>query len=602
LPRPRNPAGHVGLLVLRSYLLARDTAHYDAVIAALEARGLAVTPIFASGLDSRPAIERYLMDPARPRPDALVSLTGFSLVGGPAFNDSAAAEAILARLDVPFLCAHPLEFQTLEAWGRSRLGLTPLEATMMVAIPELDGATCPHVYAGRTEGSGQACSGCERGCRHEAEMMRAMRPCPERVEALAEKVARLVALRRTARAQRRIGVVLYDFPPGSGATGSAAFLSVWESLHATMRRLAAEGHAVDVPEGPEALRQAVCHGNAARFGTPANVHARLSADELLRREPHLAEIEAIWGPAPGRQLSDGRDVFVLGERFGNLFVGIQPPMGVEGDPVRLLAEGGFAPTHAFAAFYRWLRQDFGAHALLHFGTHGALEFMPGKQAGLSARCWPERLLGGVPNLYLYAANNPSEGMLAKRRSGATLISHLTPPLAQAGLYRALADLKAALERLRAAAPADRAELAAMAAELAAGLDIDAHGLADDPDGLALAALMARLYDWEQALIPEGLHVIGRVPDAAERATLLAAIAEGREEPADAGTIAAIAHAPAPPAGAAGPRPAAGDDLSLLPIGHGALLLPGTAHPRRSFRAPMVARAERRPPQVRRWSS
>ena len=561
LPVPAGASGHVGLLVLRSYLLANDTAHYDAVIDALEARGLAVTPVFASGLDSRPAIERYLLDPARPRPDALVSLTGFSLVGGPAFNDSAAAEDILARLDVPLMAAHPLEFQTLEAWGASRAGLTPLEATMMVAIPELDGATAPHVYAGRTDGVGAPCCGCPRGCSHQGGLARAMLPCPERVEALADKVVRQVALRRSARAQRRIGVVLYDFPPGAGATGSAAFLSVWESLHATITRLAAEGYAVEVPDSAEALRLAVCQGNAAQFGTPANVHTRLSADDLVAREPYLAEIEAAWGPAPGRQLSDGRHVFILGARFGNLFVGVQPPMGVEGDPVRLLAEGGFAPTHAFAAFYRWLRQDFGAHALLHFGTHGALEFMPGKQTGLSGRCWPERLLGGVPNIYLYAANNPSEGMLAKRRSGATLVSHLTPPLASAGLYRGLADLKAAIGRARAAGPAERAEACALVAELAQGLDIDASGLADDPDGAALAALQARLYDWEQALIPEGLHVIGRVSDASERATLLASVAEARGEDMAPGWLETLVAGPpqpaAPPAsgrGADGPPP------------------------------------------------
>ena len=120
----------------------------------------------------------------------------------------------------------------------------------------------------------------------------------------------------------------------------------------------------------------------------------------------LREIEAQWGPAPGKQQSDGSSIFVLGERFGNVFVGMQPAFGYEGDPMRLLFEKGFAPTHAFSAFYRWLREDFGAHAVLHFGTHGALEFMPGKQAGLSGACWPDRLIGDLPNLYLYAVEQP----------------------------------------------------------------------------------------------------------------------------------------------------------------------------------------------------
>ena len=127
------------------------------------------------------------------------------------------------------------------------------------------------------------------------------------------------------------------------------------------------------------------------------------------------------------------------------------------------------------AFYRWLREDFGAHAVLHFGTHGALEFMPGKQAGLSGECWPDRLIGDLPNFYLYAANNPSEGTIAKRRAAATLISYLTPPVAHAGLYRGLLDLKASLDRWRALAPDADAEqrdsLAALIQAQAAALDL-----------------------------------------------------------------------------------------------------------------------------------
>jgi len=158
-------------------------------------------------------------------------------------------------------------------------------------------------------------------------------------------------------------------------------------------------------------------GNAAQRGTDANVCATISVDDHVRNEPWLDEIESQWGAAPGKQLTDGRSLFVLGAEFGNVLVTVQPPMGYEGDPMRLLLfEGGHAPTHAFAAFYRYLRETWQADAVLHFGTHGALEFMPGKQVGLSANCWPDRLIGSLPNFYLYASNNPSEGLIAKRRS------------------------------------------------------------------------------------------------------------------------------------------------------------------------------------------
>ncbi|NCW44970.1 MAG: magnesium chelatase, partial [Gemmatimonadaceae bacterium] len=208
------------------------------------------------------------------------------------------------------------------------------------------------------------------------------------------------------------------------------------------------GYSVDLPASADDLRARITQGNREQFGAPANVHARIPVDDHVRRETYLNDIEKTWGPAPGRQLADGQSIQVMGAMFGNVFVGVQPSFGWEGDPMRLLFEGGFAPTHAFSAFYRWLREDYRADAVLHFGTHGALEFMPGKQSGLDSTCWPERLIGDVPNVYLYASNNSSEGTLAKRRGNATLVSYLTPPVSNAGLYRGLADLKTSLDRWR----------------------------------------------------------------------------------------------------------------------------------------------------------
>ena len=504
-------AGTVGLLLLRSYLLAGNTAHYDGVIAALEARGLRVIPAFASGLDARPAIERFFMRDGRAAIDALVSLTGFSLVGGPAYNDARAAEEVLARLDVPYIAAHPLEFQTIEQWQADPRGLTPVEATMMVALPELDGAIWPMTFGGRCWAA-------------EGEARRDMASHPERARTLAARVGRLVSLRRKHRAERRVALVLFNFPPNAGATGTAAYLSVFASAWNTLRAMREASYTVELPADAEALRRAVCEGNAARYGTHANVAARIPAEDHVRREPHLAEIEAQWGPAPGRAQSDGASIFVLGARFGNVFVGIQPAFGYEGDPMRLMFERGFAPTHAFAAFYRWLREDFGADAVLHFGTHGALEFMPGKHAGLSAACWPDRLIGDLPNIYLYASNNPSEGMLAKRRAGATLISYLTPPVTHAGLYRGLLDLKASLDRWRAQDPDTdpnaRLALAGLIQAQAAAVDLAAAEPPWEDPAAEIARLTEALLELEYTLIPHGLHVIGAPPDAAQRAEML----------------------------------------------------------------------------------
>ncbi len=525
LPRKKGTNGTVGLILLRSYLLGHDTGHYDEAIRAFEAAGLKVVPVFASGLDARPAIEKFFVERGKPTVDAIVNLTGFSLVGGPAYNDNEAAQEVLGDLDLPYLAAHAIEFQSIPEWRQRDQGLLPLEATMMVALPELDGATAPTVFGGRAGPAGEPCSGCERHCeRGGTDKVRPMQGCPERAEALAARTVKLIQLRRSERAERKLAVVLFNFPPNAGATGTAAFLSVYESLFATLNRLASEGYSVDVPEAVDALRDALLKGNSEQFGTDANVAARIPADEHVRREPHLAEIEAQWGPAPGKAQSDGGHIQIFGAHFGNVFVGVQPTFGYEGDPMRLLFEGNFAPTHAFSAFYRWIREDFGAHSVLHFGTHGALEFMPGKQAGMTGKCWPERLIGDLPNYYLYAANNPSEGMLAKRRSAATLVSYMTPPLAQAGLYKGLADLKSSVERWRLTdegsdGKAERADLEELIADQCDALDIEMG---------EIGSLAGRLYELEQTLIPHGLHVLGHNPQGEQREDMLDAMLDAAQ--------------------------------------------------------------------------
>jgi len=524
LPRSAHGRGRVGLLIMRSYVLAQNAGHYDGVIAALEAEGLDVVPAFAAGLDQRPALDAFFRRDGRATVDAIVSLTGFSLVGGPAYNDARAAEEALSGLDVPYVACHPLEFQTVEQWGKDARGLLPVEATMMVAIPELDGAICPTTFGGRADANARG----------------EMRAVPERATTLARRVAKIVALRRKANAEKKVGIVLFNFPPNAGNTGTAAYLAVFESLLNTLRAMKAQGYGVEVPPDVDALRERILRGNAERFGALANVAVRIPTAEHIKRQRWLPEIEKTWGSAPGRQNTDGATIHVLGERFGNVFVGIQPGFGWEGDPMRLLFERGFAPTHAFCAFYRWLEQDFGADAVLHFGTHGALEFMPGKQAGMSETCWPDRLIGALPNFYLYASNNPSEGMLAKRRAGATLVSYITPPVQAAGLYRGLLDLKATLDRWRQREDASQDdELAALVQSQAALVELAEAEPAWEPamrEG-RIVRLAEELLELEYTLIPHGLHALGRVPTAQQRAETLDAA--GITDPAERARVDAL---------------------------------------------------------------
>jgi magnesium chelatase subunit H len=530
LPWKKDAIGTVGVLMLRSYVLGKDANHYDGVIRALEARGLNVIPAFAGGLDQRPAIEALMMKDGQATVDAVINLTGFSLVGGPAYSDAKSAEEILTRLDRPYISAHPVEFQTLQQWGANRQGLLPLEATIMIAIPELDGGTQPMVFGGRSDAGGEACTGCSRACTWApSDGVRAMQSCPERAEALADKMVKMVQLRRAANKDRKLAVVLFNFPPNGGAAGTAQFLAVFDSLHRTLIRLKAEGYDVEVPENSDAIRRRVIEGNAMQYGQEANVHAFVPADTIVATEPYLAEIEQEWGPAPGKFQSDGKNVLITGAQFGNVFVGIQPANGYESDPMRLLFDGRFAPTHAFMAFYRWIRNDFGAHAVIHWGTHGSLEFMPGKQTGMTMSCWPERIIQDLPNIYLYAANNPSEGVLAKRRSGATLVSYLTPALTNSGLYKGLSDIKASVDRWRSTEPGspDLAGLEEIIAEQAAAMDLD---------GSDVSKLAAKLYEIEQELIPQGLHVFGDAEAEDARVDMLIAVAQARGEVIERDTV------------------------------------------------------------------
>ncbi|MEM8635029.1 MAG: magnesium chelatase subunit H [Pseudomonadota bacterium] len=532
LPLARSNRPTVGLLIMRSYVLSRDTRHYDGVIQSLETLGMKTIPAFASGLDAREAINAFFMKDGQPTVDAVVSLTGFSLVGGPAYNDASAASDVLESLNVPYISAQALEFQTLEEWETNPQGLSPIEATMMVAIPEIDGSTGPIVFGARSIDTERG--KVRDGHTDDSKGFISMQSCPERAEMLARRVKRLIDLRHTPVADRRIAITLFNFPPNGGAAGTAAYLDVFASLNNTLRSLKAEGYTVDCPPTAEALRTAVL---GEQMTSDARVHDLVDVDDHVRSEVRLSDIEAQWGPAPGRQQARGRSIEILGARLGNIFVGLQPAFGYEGDPMRLLFESGFAPTHAFAAYYRWLRESFQADAVLHFGTHGALEFMPGKQVGMGSDCWPDYLIDDLPNIYFYAANNPSEASIAKRRSAATTISYLTPPVVRAGLYKGFEDLRDSINRWRTTDQSDgqsRLTLLETIRAQAEALDLDvAHER--DVDTM-ISGLMAALIELEESMIPHGLHVAGEGPNADERQELLAAMPPGDDGPALPDTV------------------------------------------------------------------
>ena len=451
---------------MRPQVVSKTTRHYDALIRAIEAEGLSVIPALSTLMDNREACQKFFVEESVQSPKSqvssptsqsprkipkvtkgqrpktkdqttdngplttdpsrisqIVSLTGFSFVGGPAMNDSEAAAEFLQSLNRPYRSAVSLDTQTIDAWRESQTGLNPVQAGMQIAIPEIDGATEPFIYGGIPA------SGVEPVA------------LDDRCARFARRLKRWNRLRTAPRHELKLGLILFCFPPNKGNIGTAADLDVFPSVWDTLQKLKAEGYDVELPESADVLRERLIGGNAERFAATANVAHRMSVEEYRRHCPYVNEIEDEWGAAPGRVNSFGRDLLIQGVQLGKVFVGVQPTFGYEGDPMRLMMARSGAPHHGFMAFYTYLSKIFNADAVVHVGTHGAMEFMPGKQIGLSGECWPDRLIGELPNIYIYSVNNPSEGSIAKRRSYAELISYLTPPIENAGLYKDLNTLK-----------------------------------------------------------------------------------------------------------------------------------------------------------------
>jgi magnesium chelatase subunit H len=487
------PDKTIGLLLMRPQIVSGAHAHYDALIRAIEAEGLATVPAISTFMDNREACEMFFVEKRtssaagrqsraagkakttghgprttdkeqrttdKPRVSQIVSLTGFSFVGGPAMNDAEAAVEFLRELNVPFRSAVSLDVQTIEAWRESWTGLNPVQAGMQIAIPEIDGATEPFIYGGMSETSASPL------------------PLEDRCRRIARRLAKWNRLQTAPRSEIKLALVTFCFPPNKGNIGTAADLDVFPSLWDLLKRLRVEGYAVEVPASADELRERLLGGNADSFGATANVAYRMTVEEYRRLCPFAREIEAEWGNAPGAINSFGGTLLIQGLQLGNVFVGVQPTFGYEGDPMKMLMARGGAPHHGFAAFYAFIEKVFRADAVAHVGTHGALEFMPGKQVGLSESCWPDRLIGELPNVYIYSVNNPSEGSIARRRSYAELISYLTPPVEDAGVYRGLAALKELLLAYRQTTDErEREQLYELIDEKAATLHLVAGGAA-----------------------------------------------------------------------------------------------------------------------------
>ena len=551
-PSNNSKAAIVGILLYRKHVITKQP-YIVQLIRHFEAAGLVPLPIFLNGVEGHVAVRDWMttayetdqrrqgkmetpsLSPEAVEVDAVVSTIGFPLVGGPAGSMEAGrqvevAKRILSAKNVPYLVAAPLLIQDIHSWTRQ--GVSGLQSVVLYSLPELDGAI-DTVPLGGLVGED-------------------IYLIPERLKRLTGRIKSWIKLRHTPPSQRNIAVILYGFPPGYGATGTAALLNVPRSLLNFLQALAQKGYTVgELPEsGEEIIRQVK---EADERGSDTAVHVKT----LEKWLGYLltTRIEKQWHSLTGTGIKTDGDRFpVGGVRFGNVWIGVQPPLGISGDPMRLMFERDMTPHPQYAAFYLWLQQEFQADAIVHFGMHGTVEWLPGSPLGNTGYSWSDVLLGNLPNLYIYAANNPSESMLAKRRGYGVLISHNVPPYGRAGLYKELMALRELITEYREDPEKNWALKAVICQKIVdSGLDADCPFVEGRKLGIAFTVENARLfsknavnryfvkvYEYlqvvEQRLFSSGLHILGKAPDEEGMQSYLNAFGEGAIAPEEAQLI------------------------------------------------------------------
>lgn len=518
----------VPVIFYRAALLAADTAPIEALCDALEARGLAPAPLFVPSLKDGDAARFVREALARLGPSVIVTATAFAAASEPGASP-------LDATDAPVLQA-VIATTRRAAWQESARGLGPADLAMHVVLPELDGRVLAGAIAFK-----------DALAKDDALAFTAFasRPEPDRIGFAADRVAALVRLQRTPRAERCIAVVMPDYPAAGGRAGYAVGLDVPQSIVALLADLEAAGYGLsDAPQSASALLEALEGGMT---------EPRLSLQDYRKLLAALPEdvssgVAASWGePQDDPDCHDGAFRF-RAARFGNVLVALPPDRGRTSDRRAVYHDGSLPPRHAVLAFGLWLRHAAKADAILHMGAHSTLEWLPGKAVALTASCFPEAVVGPLPVIYPFIVSNPGEAAQAKRRIAAVTIGHLPPPLVDTALSGAAQELERLVDEYAIADGLDRRRrerLARLIVETAvrSGLVREA-GAADSGPDEALRKIDAWLCDLKDLAVKDGLHVYGRLPNTedpqwqacavAERDALLAALDGKRVLPGPAG--------------------------------------------------------------------
>ncbi len=521
----------VPILFYRSALLAADTAPIDALCEALHARGLTPAPIFAPSLKDQEAMSFVRDALQRLKPAVVVTTTAFAAGGE-------GETSVFDGTDAPVLQA-VIATTRRGAWQENPRGLGPADLAMHVALPELDGRVLAGALAFKDALRADDALGFTPF---------GSRPEPDRVALVANRIAAWARLRALPRSEKRVAVLMPDYPGARGRASYAVGLDVPQSIVALLEDLGEAGYAVsDAPQAPHALLDAVTRGADEATLSLADYAKFLSSLPIEVAE----RIEEVWGdPADDPDGQDGAFRFRAAP-FGNVLVALPPDRGRSNDRRAAYHDPALPPRHALLAFALWLRHAFKADALVHMGAHGTLEWLPGKAVALTGSCFPEAVSGPLPVIYPFLVSNPGEAAQAKRRIAGMTIGHLPPPLAAAGLSGAAQELERLVDEYAIADGLDRRRrerLARLIVENAerSGLAREAGvGAGANPDD-ALRKIDAWLCDLKDLAIKDGLHVFGRAgadsddpqwatSAQAERDALIAALDGKRVKPGPAGS-------------------------------------------------------------------
>ncbi len=496
--QPGRPA--VGLLFYGGMHFGQSVVPARCLAERLRAAGIEVLPVFAGAAHNLAAVERFFLAGGSPKVEAVVYLQWFQLTSFSAAPPEAAVN-LLQRLGVPVFSGCPMYGREIAAWQASDQGLSPVETLTTVILPELDGMIAPIPTAGLVSAATDAVEG--RTTRVAA--------IEERAERLGRRIRRWIGLRRKANSEKRIAFIIYDNPPGEESLGSAAYLDTFASLEKLFAEMLRRGYRIEglPPQGGlhEFLlgrrlvnsprwggeEQALRHG----FGLELDDYRR-----LLDGVPSGREVIGVWGEAPGEIMVGAGRIVLPAAVFGNVLLGLQPARGYHADPDKISHDQTLPPHHQYLAFYRWLEQEWKPDGIVHVGTHGTLEFLKGKEVGMSRECFPDALIGETPHLYFYHVVNASEATIAKRRSLGVLVNYNSPSFTAGGLYEeyaALDELIAECLEARAIDPARAARLEQRVAAKAAELHLAAE---------SVAAVQEELTLMKRSIIPKGLHILG----------------------------------------------------------------------------------------------